>query len=87
MRNNRWFKSSMVEGRFWVVKHLAVYQFQQPEFWGGLLQFLDDLRVLVGGDAVPGVGKFIGDLPLFEMMQKRGHLQHQPVPKAGIKFR
>jgi hypothetical protein len=46
----------MVERRAWVVEYLAVDEFQQPEFWGGLLQFFDDFRVLVGCDAVPGVG-------------------------------
>ena len=81
------FKASMVERCLWIVKHLAVYQFEQPKFWRRLFQFFDDLRVLVGCDAVPGVGEFIGDLPLFEMMQKRRHLQHQLVLKAGIKFR
>jgi hypothetical protein len=48
------FKASIVQWRTWVAEYLAVDEFQQLQLGRGLLQFLDDFRVLVGLNAIAG---------------------------------
>jgi hypothetical protein len=66
----------------WVVEYLAIDEFQQPKFWRRLFKFFDDLRVLVGFNALSVISQFIGDLPLFEMMDEGGQLGDQLIPKV-----
>ena len=47
-----WIQPGVIQFGSRVMEYLAIHELQQPEFRSGLFQLLDDLRVLVGPDAV-----------------------------------